>query len=355
MDDEGDDDVTADSGTQANARDAQGRWARLVGRRLHPQDYSGQGSYRPPARWYRRLNHVGVPLTTLGLAPRDAVTLEVRGRRTGRPRRLPILVTRHEGSDYLVALAGESQWVRNVRAAGGEAVLRRRGTRRVRLDELPVDRRPPVLAAYLEAGRRRSGEPAAREQAKWYFGLEEPPTQERLAELAPRYPVFRVTDIEPAAAPDVPTSRKRTVHIAGEVVIAAAVTEVFDIVADERNEPRYNPRIVRAEKVTDGPVGAGSRFVAEPKGMGAKGEMTLEIVEYQRPHRLRNVIGSSYLHVEGILTFAETDGGTRLRWDWDMRLVGPMRVLTPVLVLVGPRWERRNWVGLKEYLEAGRR
>ncbi|MFI5622472.1 MBL fold metallo-hydrolase [Nocardioides sp. NPDC051685] len=161
---------------------------------LHPQDFSGAASYRPPAKWYRRLNPIGVPLTTLGLAPRDAMTLEVRGRRSGRARRIPILVTRHEGADYLVALAGESQWVRNVRAAGGAAALRRRGTRQVRLVELPVAERAPVLAAYLEAGRRRSGAPAAQEQARWYFGLEEPPTPERLAELAPRYPVFCITD-----------------------------------------------------------------------------------------------------------------------------------------------------------------
>ncbi|MER6970339.1 MBL fold metallo-hydrolase [Nocardioides sp. NPDC000445] len=166
---------------------------------LHPQDYSGVASYRPPARWYRRLNPIGVPLTTWGLAPRDAVTLEVRGRRSGRPRRIPILVTRHEGADYLVALAGESQWVRNVRAAGGAAVLRRRGTRKVRLVELPVPERAPVLAAYLEAGRRRSGEAAAREQARWYFGLEGLPTPERLADLAPRYPVFRIADAAPGA------------------------------------------------------------------------------------------------------------------------------------------------------------
>lgn len=51
------------------------------------------------------------------------------------------------------------------------------------------------------------------------------------------------------------------------------------------------------------------------------------------------------------LIFAETSGGTRLRWDRHMRLVGPMRVCTPVLMLIGPRWERRNWIDLKTYLE----
>ena len=67
-------------------------------------------------------------------------------------------------------------------------------------------------------------------------------------------------------------------HISGEVTIDAPVEEVFDLVADERNEPRYNPRIVHAEKLSEGPVGRGSRFVAKPKGMGSKGEMTLEIL-----------------------------------------------------------------------------
>lgn len=144
-------------------------------------------------------------------------------------------------------------------------------------------------------------------------------------------------------------------HIAGEVTIAAPVDEVFDLVADERNEPKYNPRIARAEKLGDAPVGPGTRFVAEPKGMGSRGEMTLQVLDYDRPHRLVNSVRSSYMQVDGTLTFDEVDGGTRLRWDWDMGLVGPMRVLSPVLALVGPRWERRNWVGLKEYMESGRR
>ena len=80
--------------------------------------------------------------------------------------------------------------------------------------------------------------------------------------------------------------------------------------------------------------------------------MALEMVEYQRPHCLHNVICSSYAYAHGTLTFAETDGAAHgCGVDWAMRLVGPMRVLTPVLVFVGPRWERRNWVDLKNYLE----
>ncbi len=144
-------------------------------------------------------------------------------------------------------------------------------------------------------------------------------------------------------------------HIVGEVTIDAPVDELFDLVADERNEPRYNPRIVSAQKLSDGPVGRGSRFIAVPRGMGSRGEMTLEVVEYDRPHRLHNVVRSSYMQVDGTLTFEQVPEGTRMRWDWDMGLAGPMKALSPVLALIGPRWERRNWLGLKEYVEAGHR
>jgi deazaflavin-dependent oxidoreductase (nitroreductase family) len=159
---------------------------------VDPQDFSARTEYRPPAGWYRRLGRFGALLTSLGLAPRDAVTLEVAGRKSGRVRRTPILVTRHRDGDYLVSLAGESQWVRNVRAAGGEAVIRRRGRREVRLEEVAADDRAAIIAAYLDAGRERSGGKAHAGQARFYFGLEPDPSIDDIAAIAGYYPVFRV-------------------------------------------------------------------------------------------------------------------------------------------------------------------
>ncbi len=82
--------------------------------------------------------------------------------------------------------------------------------------------------------------------------------------------------------------------------------------------------------------------------------MTLEVLEYDRPRRLHTLVRSSYMRVDGTVSFEAVDGGTKLRWDWDMRLIGPMRAMSPVLAVVGPRWERRNWLGLKEYMESNR-
>ena len=143
-------------------------------------------------------------------------------------------------------------------------------------------------------------------------------------------------------------------RINGEIIIAVPIEHVFDMVADERNEPRYNPRIVRAEKTSQGPIGRGARFTAWPRGMGATGVMTVEIVDYDRPRRLATSIRSSYLDVNGTLTFGQADGGTRMRWSWNMRLRGAMRALSIVVRVIGPRWEHRNWAGLKQFMESGR-
>jgi len=160
---------------------------------MNPQDYANRINYRPPAAWYQRLNQLGVLLTSIGLAPRDAVTLQVRGRKSGKLRRIPILRTRYRSEDYLVALAGESQWVRNVRAADGHAVLRRRKTRQVRLEELPPADRPEIIAEYLRVSRERSGAKANAKQARYYFGLDPNPSIDDIRTIVEYYPVFRVT------------------------------------------------------------------------------------------------------------------------------------------------------------------
>jgi hypothetical protein len=105
---------------------------------------------------------------------------------------VPILRTRYQGKDYLVALTGESQWVRNVRAARGDAVIRRGRARHVRLDELAPADRPDIIVEYLHAGRQRSGADANANQARFYFGLAPDPSIDDIRAIVDYYPVFRV-------------------------------------------------------------------------------------------------------------------------------------------------------------------
>ena len=118
-------------------------------------------------------------------------------------------------------------------------------------------------------------------------------------------------------------------HVEGEIVIHRPVEEVFDFVADERNEPHYNPRMLRAEKITDGPVGPGTRFLAELETMGHTMPMTVEFTNYDRPRRVTSCTRSSMMTTVGTLTFVPIADGTRMRWSWDVRPRGIRRVRRP--------------------------
>ena len=82
------------------------------------------------------------------------------------------------------------------------------------------------------------------------------------------------------------------VRIEGEIVIDRPVEEVFDFVADERNEPRFNPQMRRAEKISDGPIGRGTRFRAEMVSMGRPVQM--DIVRAVSGNDMRAVSGQAH-------------------------------------------------------------
>ncbi len=137
-----------------------------------------------PNRLARILDRGTAALYALGVAPNYLVTLEVRGRRSGRTITLPLVMVVAGGERYLVSMLGEgTNWVRNVRAAGGDATLRHGRREEVRLEELAVDRRAPVLGTYLKrAPNARAHLPITKDALPAEF--------ERVAS---RFPVFRVT------------------------------------------------------------------------------------------------------------------------------------------------------------------
>lgn len=144
-------------------------------------------------------------------------------------------------------------------------------------------------------------------------------------------------------------------HIEGEILIERSVEEVFDFVADQRNEPRFNPRMLSAEKITPGPVAVGTQFRAETTTMGRTAEMTIELTAYERPTRLASSTHLSTMEIVGTLTFDPVPQGTRLRWSWALGLRGAMKLMTPIIVRIGQRQERTIWTNLKHLLEGHQR
>ena len=103
----------------------------------------GNATAKRFARLWNRALH-------LGLLPPRWVSLEVVGRRSGQVTRFPIGMADVGGQWYLVSMLGECNWVRNVRAAGGRATLRRRTARPVWLVEVPAAERAPILKRFVE-------------------------------------------------------------------------------------------------------------------------------------------------------------------------------------------------------------
>jgi hypothetical protein len=141
------------------------------------------------------------------------------------------------------------------------------------------------------------------------------------------------------------------VRIEGEIVIDRPVQEVFDFVADERNEPRYNSRMRQAEQISEGPIGAGTRFRAQTVSMGRPVDMVIEFTGYQRPRRLVEVVHMASMELHGGLTFDPVSDGTRMCWSWELQPRGILKLMDPMVARMGRSQERRVWTGLKRLLE----
>ena len=141
-------------------------------------------------------------------------------------------------------------------------------------------------------------------------------------------------------------------RIEGEIVIGQPVDVVFDYVAGQSNEPQYNPRMVRAEKITPGPVRKGTQFRSAVASMGRTAEMLIECTSYDRLTLFASTATMRQADIDYTLTFEPAAGGTRMRWSGQVRPKGPARLLGPVVTWMGTRQEQRIWASLKEHLEA---
>ena len=141
-------------------------------------------------------------------------------------------------------------------------------------------------------------------------------------------------------------------RIEGEIVIGRPVDAVFDYVADQSNEPQYNPQMVRAEKITPGRVGKGTQFRSAVASMGRTAEMLIECTGYDRPKLLATTTTMAQADISYTLTFEPAPAGTRMRWSGQVQPKGAFRLLGPVITRVGIRQEERIWASLKKHMEA---
>ena len=106
-------------------------------------------AFRRPSRIEALFNRLMGKLVALGLGPGYMCVLDVRGRKSGRLFSTPVNLLEVDGAQYLVAPGGNTQWVRNARAAGRVGLRRGSSSSSYRVEEIPPQESPDVLKAYL--------------------------------------------------------------------------------------------------------------------------------------------------------------------------------------------------------------
>jgi deazaflavin-dependent oxidoreductase (nitroreductase family) len=134
--------------------------------------------------------HVFNPLVNLlmrsGLSLLGSRILEVRGRSSGEPRRTPVNLLTVEGARYIVAPRGETQWVRNLRAAGEGRLLLGRHSEPFAAVELQNEaEKVPILRAYLKRWKAEVG--------VFFDGVGPDSSEQEMLAAAPKHPVFRLS------------------------------------------------------------------------------------------------------------------------------------------------------------------
>ena len=140
--------------------------------------------YIAPSRIDRMFNAIVAWLTRRGVSVAGSRVLAVRGRSSGEWRTTVVNLLTSDGERYLVAPRGETQWVRNLRAAGGGELRVGRHHEKFTADELGTGDKLPVLRAYLARWGWEVG--------RFFDGVGADATDDQLIAIAPGFPVFRV-------------------------------------------------------------------------------------------------------------------------------------------------------------------
>lgn len=139
-----------------------------------------------PTRLGRWVNRIEGWWSGLGLPPRAMAALEVQGRTSGQRRANPVVITTLADRRYLVSMLGPwSDWVRNIEAAQGNAVIRQGRRHRVHLIPVPAEDRAPILREYVRiapGGRQHIPVPVGAPLAEF-------------AAIAAHYPVYRIATV----------------------------------------------------------------------------------------------------------------------------------------------------------------
>ena len=140
-------------------------------------------AFRAPSAVEKVFNRIFGFLVGIGIGFSHNYLLQVRGRKTGRLYSTPVDLLQLDGKRFLVAPRGETQWVRNARAAGEVSLKKGTSRKRYSLRPLSDAQKPEILKAYLDRFRK---------EVQGYFPVPADSPVESFRELTANYPAFEL-------------------------------------------------------------------------------------------------------------------------------------------------------------------
>lgn len=111
------------------------------------------------------------------------------------------------------------------------------------------------------------------------------------------------------------------------VEIARPRDQVFELMADARNEPHWNSQVTRADLISDEPIGLGTEFTATRQGQ----EYVAILSSYERPRSLGFSVVGRMLEIDAMFEFADSGEGTTVTAQFDLRPQGFMKLTFPLM------------------------
>jgi uncharacterized membrane protein len=138
------------------------------------------------------------------------------------------------------------------------------------------------------------------------------------------------------------------------ITIDRPIDEVFAVISDVENDPKYSSQVVEAQRTTPGPIAVGSRGQIVTKVMGRRVASTGEVTEFEPYRRYGWRLTSGPVPLSGSITFSIGDCGTQVDATIEATPRGLLRIAGPLFAAIAGRQLWRDLTTCKKLMEAGR-
>ena len=129
--------------------------------------------------------------------------------------------------------------------------------------------------------------------------------------------------------------------------------DLFAYLSDFSTTQEWDPGVAEARRLDEGPIAVGSRFNVVAEFMGRKTPLVYAVVAYDAPHSITlRGDNATVISLDTIAFEPTAAGGTRVSYDADLTLKGPLGIGDPLLKLVFNRIGDRAVAGLRKVLGA---